>query len=400
MSDLRYWIWMQQALGEGAYIKQILEDFETPEKLYKSNILEWRMSPALSAGKIAKLEKTPLAAADKIIAVCDKNNWSILCYDNKNYPQRLREIPDPPAVLYIDGFLPEIDDLVVIGMVGARRASQYAVKVTSIMAQGIAEAGAVVVSGAALGVDTAAHQGALAGGGKTIGVLGCGLGANYLMENDFLRKQIRQNGALVSEFAPFSKPTKYTFPIRNRIISGLSVGLLVAEASVKSGSLITARCALEQNRDVFAIPGSVISTEFAGTNKLIDDGAFIVTKPVHLLEQYTLKFNNIDIDKVRTVEELMQTPKKVQANIPAEEDGYSIDNLEKGREERILREENKNNLSQDEKKVLLCLTEAYMHIDTIIQESGLSGSLVLGALTRLEIFDLVKSTSGKRYKLS
>lgn len=400
MNDIRYWIWLQQALGEGACIKQILEDFSTPKKLYNSNILEWRMSASLTTRQIARMEKLPLSVADEAIYACKKNNWNIITFDDSRYPQRLREIPDPPAVLYVDGDLPDIDNSVVIGMVGARRASEYAVKVTSIMAQGVSEAGALVISGGALGVDTAAHKGALAAGGKTIAVLGCGLGSNYLRENEFLRRQIRENGALVTEFVPFTGATKFTFPMRNRIISGLSLGVLVAEASVRSGSLITARFALEQGKDVYAIPGSVLAVDFEGTNKLIDDGAYVVTKPVHLLEQYTERFRSIDINKVRSVESLMNATADHGANLPKTQDIYSIDHMEEGREKRQVRETNQAGLSDVEKKVLDCLTDTYIHINLLTEKTSLTKSAVLAALTRLEILDLAKSAIGKRYKLS
>ncbi|MGN0521577.1 MAG: DNA-processing protein DprA [Eubacterium sp.] len=401
MSDnRRYWLWMQKALGEGAYINKILEEFGSAKNLYEANILEWRMSSALTSKAVNSLEQTRLTDIDEIIYTCDQNNWRIIDFEDEAYPKRLKQIYNPPAVLYVDGDLPDIDNLVTIGIVGTRKASEYAVKVTHIMSRGISEAGAVVVSGGALGVDTAAHKGALTAGGKTIAVLGCGLGTKYLMENHSLRMAIRKSGALVTEYPPFTKAGKRTFPLRNRIISGLSLGVLVAEAGVKSGSLITANFALEQGRDVFAIPASVLSTDFAGTNKLIDDGAFVVTKPAQIIEGYAKDFDTVDISKIRSIDELMADNNSNNANVEKQEDKYSFENLEKGREKRLEREKNESTLKGSLKSVYNALSEEYEHIDVIIEKTGVSSGEVMAALTQLEILDMIKSASGKRYKKS
>lgn len=398
--NLRYWLWMQRALGEGAHIKRILDDFGSAKGLYNSNILEWRMSPALTAKQINRLEQTDINSVDEIIYTCENNGWSIIDYDDSRYPIRLKEICNPPCVLYVDGDLPDIDSLAVIGIVGTRKASEYAVKVSHIMSRGITECGALVVSGGALGVDTAAHKGALMAGGKTIAVLGCGLGAGYLNENKSLRQVIKNNGALVTEYPPFTKASRTTFPMRNRIISGLSVGVLVVEAGVKSGSLITANFALEQGRDVFAVPASVLSVDFAGTNKLIDDGAMVATKPQQIVSVYAEKFRTIDMSRVRSIEELMTDESDKSANISPADDKLSFEKLEENRSKRLENELKALKLTGDLKTVYECLDDCFVHIDTIIDKTGLASQRVMASVTRLEIMGLVKSTSGKRYKLS
>ena len=153
-SDLRYWLWMQKALGEGAYIRNILDDFGSAKELYNANIIEWKMSPSLTAKQINRLEQTDINSVDEIIYTCENNDWTIIAYDDARYPNRLKEICNPPCVLYVDGELPDIDSLAVIGIVGTRKASEYAVRVSHIMSRGITECGALVVSGGALGVDT------------------------------------------------------------------------------------------------------------------------------------------------------------------------------------------------------------------------------------------------------
>lgn len=395
-----YWLWLQKALGEGVRFKEILEDFGSIKSLYEANILEWRMSPSLVPKQINRLESVKLDDVQEIIYTCNQNHWQIIDYDDEKYPKRLKEIPNPPAVIYADGELPDIDNSVVISMVGTRKASEYAVKVTELMSRGIAQSGAVVVSGGALGVDSASHRGAIMCGGKTVAVLGCGFGTNYLMGNKSLRDSIKNNGALITEFPPYTPATRYTFPLRNRIISGLALGVLVVEANVKSGSLITARFALEQNRDVYAVPCSILAPQFAGTNKLIEDGATVATKPVDLLYPYAEQYE-LDLSKVKSIDELMNETAANDANVHSKaEDKLSFENLESGRVEREKREKTTLGLSGNNLLVYEALTDSLQHIDMITEKCSLSASEVLSALTALEIADIAESASGKRYKLS
>lgn len=394
-----YWVWLQNALGAGARIKEIIDDFGSAKSLFEANIIEWKMSPALVPKQVQRLESTPIEKAQSIIDVCEENGWDIICYEDERYPERLKEISNPPAALYVDGVFPDVDNEVLIGIVGTRKASDYAIKVASIMSRGISDCGAVVVSGGALGVDSAAHKGAVMANGKTVAVLGCGLGTKYLMSNEPLRNAIKKNGALVTEFPPFSAASKYTFPMRNRIISGLSLGILVVEAGVKSGSLITANFALEQNREVFAVPCSILSSNFSGTNKLIEDGAYVVTKPLDLLTPYAERYN-IDLSKIKSVDELMNETAVQSVNVPESEDKLSFENLESSRQKRIENNETILKLNGNNKIVFEALTEEFTHIDLIKEKCALTTSAVLSALTALEIADLAESASGMRYKLS
>lgn len=395
-----YWLWLQKALGEGARFKEIIEDFGSIKSLFEANILEWKMSPALVPKQISRLEKVRLDEAEKIIELCNRNGWQIIDHDDDRYPKRLKDISNPPAVLFVDGGLPDIDESVVLGMVGTRKASEYAVKVTELMSRGVAQSGAVVVSGGALGVDSAAHRGAIMCGGKTVAVLGCGFGTNYLMGNKSLRDAIRNNGALITEFPPHTPATRFTFPLRNRIISGISLGVLVVEASVKSGSLITANFALEQGRDVYAVPCSILEPQYAGTNKLIDDGAAVATKPADLLFPYAEEYG-IDLSKIRSIDQLMKETADKNANvISAEDEKLSFEYLEEGRQKREKREKAAIGLSRNTRAVYEVLTDSFQHIDIITENCGLPASSVLSALTALEISDLAVSASGKRYKRS
>lgn len=409
--NLNYWIWLQNALGYCAGIDRLLEDFSSAKELYQAGEREWMMSAALTSKQVDRLRCTPLGSADDIIKTCLENGWKIVDYDDPAYPNRLKEISNPPAVLYVDGALPDIDSLVTIAIVGTRRASDYSVRVAHIMSKGITEAGALVVSGGALGIDTYAHRGALAAGGKTVAVLGCGLGTKYLMQNESLRSVISKNGALVTEFQPFTPAAKTTFPMRNRIISGLSLGVLVVEAGVKSGSLITAEFAAEQNRDIYAVPTSVISHDFIGTNRLIDDGAKIVLNPENIIEDYVYDYDSVDLSKIRSSYEISLDDaersldtgevKKPASNAPPkskDDINCSFEKLVESRKRRFDVQNKASALSGDEKVVYDLLTDSYGELEDIADSAGLAINKVLSALTRLEILGLVSKTSGKRFK--
>lgn len=393
------WIRLQSALGAGAALSEIIEYFGSAKALFDAGETEWRMSPVLVPRQIEKLCESTEAQANEVLATCKMNGWQVVPYDDPHYPERLRSIFNPPAVLYVDGELPDIDNSIVIGIVGTRRASDYAVKAADVMSRGIAERGAIVASGGALGVDTAAHNGAMLAGGKTIAVLGCGLGTKYLMENKPLRDAVVKNGALITEFQPFTPASKYTFPIRNRIISGISLGVLVVEASIKSGSLITANYALEQGRDVFALPCSILDPAFAGTNKLIDDGAIVATKPLDLLYPYAEEYG-VKIDEVKSVGKIMRETGDKSANVYGKARDISFDNLQAGRKKREARQKAAAELSGKTKAVFNALGEEYQSADEISRAAGLSIGEALTALTALEIAGLAASAGGKRYRLA
>lgn len=394
----RYWIWLQMCLGAGAYFKEIIEEFGSIENLYNSNILEWKMSATLVKKQIEALGKYNIDDADKIISDCKNNNWDIITYDDARYPNRLREISNPPAVLYVDGSMPDIDDSVAIGIVGTRKASTYATNVAKVMAKGISLCGAIVVSGGALGVDSAAHEGALSVNAKTIAVLGNGFGADYLKANETLRNSIRKSGVLITEFPPMTPASKNTFPIRNRIISGLSLGLLVVEAGIKSGSLITAKYAYEQDRDIYSVPASIFDSNFLGTNKLIDDGATVATSPAILIERYANQYESIDLSKIKTVRELMEDRPSYDANTAPKEQ-VTFDRIVDDRRENVQRQKQAISLVGDERLVYEALADEFQHIDKLTESTSLPASKVTAALTMLEIKGLVESASGKRYRL-
>ncbi|MBQ7739803.1 MAG: DNA-processing protein DprA [Eubacterium sp.] len=397
MSDVRYWLWLQRALGTGAAFKPILEDFGSVEALYDANIFDLKMSPELNSKRIDKLESVKLDEVNETVEICKKNNWDIIGYDDERYPQRLREIYNPPAVLFVDGKLPRFDLYATIAIVGTRKASTYALQTAKIMSKGISLCGAITVSGGALGVDSAVHKGALEVNKPTVAVLGSGLGSDYLKSNEALRRSIVDGGgALITEYPPFAKANSFHFPERNRIISGLSLGVLVVEAGTSSGSVITANHAREQMRDIYAIPSSILDFNFAGTNNLIDSGATVATSPLRLIEKYADEYETLDLSKLPSLRELAGYKDKPEAY---QENQIAFDRIKADRSKRNAITSKALELRGDEKAVYEALSEELKGIEEISEGASLDVRKTLSALTMLEIKGIIESAEGKRFKL-
>jgi DNA processing protein len=283
----------------------------------------------------------------------------ILCFPDENYPKRLKQIHNPPMVLYLKGRdVPP--DVLLFGIVGSRKSTDYGLDCAERLAAGLAARGAWTVSGLARGIDSAAHWGALLGGGFTIAVLGTGIDRVYPSENKVLAGRIAEKGCLLSEFPLGSPPEPRNFPIRNRIISGLSNGVVVVEAAKSSGSLITASAALEQGRDVFAVPGNISSFTSSGTHHLIKQGAKLVEHAEDVLEEYGWVGEVGEVRAQRAV---------------------SVEGL-----------------SADERAVYECLGHYPLHIDKIVRgAAGMDAGAVTGILLKLELVGLVKQHQGKMF---
>ena len=228
-----------------------------------------------------------LARASQILDDCERLGIGILTFEDDEYPNALRDIKDPPVLLYYRGELPDFNRQLCIGMVGTRRMSAYGLRNAYRIAYELASVNALVISGMAAGIDGVCAAAALAAKGKTVAVLGCGIDVAYPTHHRRLMEEIAQNGVLLSEYPPTTKPNHYHFPVRNRIISGISQGTVVVEASIRSGSLITAKDAVTQGRDVFALPANVDSNGAEGTNRLLRDGARLVLNTADILEPYS-----------------------------------------------------------------------------------------------------------------
>lgn len=260
------------------------------------------------------------AEADRIIEECHKKRIKIITLSDDEYPEMLKYITDPPIVLYVRGSIPKSNS---IAIVGSRKASGYGIETANKMAYNLALSDICIVSGMARGIDTAAHAGALEAGGETVAVLGCGADVPYPPENASIMERIAGSGAVISEYPPGTPPSTYNFPDRNRIISGMSIGTLVVEAGMKSGSLITANYALEQGRDVFAIPGNINNYNSMGTNKLIKDGAKLVLSVDDILDELSFGSSPV-VKKARKKKEerdakLGQTERKIISALKIED---------------------------------------------------------------------------------
>lgn len=398
MKNARYLIWLQLTVGVGKAIKPIIDYFDSAENLYNSNYLQRKVCPNVTDKMLDAMESTPIEKADEIIAVCKQNGWDIITVDDENYPNKLKEIFDPPAVLYVDGKMPDVDKMLSIAVVGTRKPSNYAKSVARVISKGLARCNAVVISGGALGIDTSAHVGALECGGITVAVMGCGLGSNYLASNENLRRRITEKGAVISEFPPFTPASRFTFPMRNRIISGLADGVFVAEAGTKSGSLITATFAVSQNRDMFATAASIFDKRFNGTNKLISDGAVPVVDVESIISHYTEKYATLDMTRLATVDELLNDEYKKRDLTPEQDEEITFENIEKHRKNRTQIDERSRQLVGDEKSVFDAMDDDFKDVESIANVAQLDINSVLVALTMLELDGLCESGMGKRYR--
>ncbi|MBQ8795457.1 MAG: DNA-processing protein DprA [Clostridia bacterium] len=383
-----FYIWLTQGIGycseKAKYIHNLYPDIEM---LYKGGEQELRLCGIFTEREISKLKKTSVSDCEKILNRCIELNFKVYDISMPQYPQRLREIPDAPAVIYVSGELPEFDGFNTISVVGTRRATVYGIRTALSLGANLSKQGFVVVSGGALGIDCAAHRGVLQEKGKAVCVLGCGIDFDYLMENKELRNIIAQTGALVSEYPPGTAAVSHNFPQRNRIISALSDGVIVVEAPKKSGSMITVDYALKQGRDIFAVMGNVDSPYSAGSNQLIKEGAVPITCWQDVAEFYrgVIDYENPKAEmSEETVNLIPSKNKDVKAHsenkpVPVHKDVAG--------------------LTEVERKVYLSLSETPMHIDTIAEKCSMEPFAVIRAISSLEIKDLIENTDGRLYAI-
>jgi DNA processing protein len=283
--EWRAWLGLARVSGVGPVTyRALIEALGSPRDVFRASEPVLNRVPGCSP-RVASAVRgfSAWGEVDAELDRLDAVGASVVTWADPRYPVHLRTIHDPPPLLYVLGDLPP-GERRVVAVVGSRRATPYGVAVASRIAGELAREGFVVVSGMARGIDTAAHQGALSVGGQTVGVLGCGVDVAYPPESRSLKSVVRAHGAVLSELSPGTPPDAHHFPARNRIISGMSLAVLVIEATAESGSLITARLALEQGREVFAVPGNVGSATSVGTNRLIKAGAALVETAEDVIE--------------------------------------------------------------------------------------------------------------------
>ncbi len=409
---LIHWIWLatRPSLSDRAKAA-LVEQFQDAEDLYFADTESYAQVDFLTDEGCKALQDKDLKEAQQILDTCTKKNIHILTWRDAGYPARLKNISDPPVVLYYKGRLLDFDGLPLIGIVGTRKASAYGLTVAKRMGYQIASCGGVVVSGMAYGIDGVATAGALSSGSPAIGVLGCGADIVYPTSNRPLYADVEKNGCLLTEFPPGTPPHGWNFPKRNRIISGLCCGVLVVEAPRKSGALITAQQALEQGRDVFVVPGNIDVDSCTGSNALLRDGAVAVSSGWDVLEEYEAQFP----DKIRKatggtrqmaypdeVQKQTEEPKVAQKpklfdRLKKEKSASKKKEIDNGPEpDYIDAEESLPQLEPLEEKILALVKEGNTLVDDIIEKLGQPASMVLSSLTMLQIKGILKSLPGKR----
>lgn len=402
MNTALYAIALQSALGIASpRLVPLFKTFASVEAIFSASEEELKRCGYLSESQVKNILNPSLEKSRNILIACKNLGIEIIPFGSKKYPARLAAISDPPCVLYVLGDFPDMDNEVAVAMVGTRHATKYGYQLARKISFDLSAAGAVIVSGGAIGIDTACHTGALEAGGKTVAVLGCGIFANYLMRNEDLRMSISKNGALVSEFPPRTPVQKFSFPVRNRILSGLSLGTAVIEAGEKSGALSTASHAAEQGRDVFVLPGNILEPTFQGSNRLLRDGAKPLFSAVDILEEYASMFEGkLDFSKLIPDENAVKSPAAAagsRAAIPSRQTDNTKARTPE-REKNFLPSPPKG-LSEDGLLVYNSFKNSRMTLDELIVCCGLSTRKVLCALTELELFGTVRSASGGVYEI-
>jgi DNA processing protein len=360
--SLKYWLALNMVVGVGRTLfHRLVQGFGSPCEVFsasRSDLLRIQGIGDKVVGEIKRFDVD--SAAERELRLADNEGLRILTLESSEYSPLLKSIYDPPPILYIKG-KPLNTIALPLAVVGTRTPSEYGKLIAERLCLKLVSAGFSIISGMARGIDTLAHKAALSAGADTIAVFGCGLGHTYPPENINLRKQIVEQGAILSEFPVFMRPDRNNFPARNRILSGLSLGTVVVEAAEKSGALITADFALEQGREVFAIPGNITSPKSKGTNNLIKSGAKLVDSPESILEELLPAFGE-----------------SLKARIENEEPKVTLDN-------------------DVEKKIFSLLSLEGRHIDNLIENSNLSPAQVSATLLQLELRGVVRQLSGKMY---
>ena len=365
--SLTSWLVLQTIDGVGdRTLLKLIQAFGSPKAVLtasRHDLMQAGCSPELAESVRRGPEPKIRQQIDRQLQIAERLKVRVITLFDQAYPARLRMIPDPAPLLYVTGVLSAQDD-VAMAIVGGRRATPSGRIITEEIARELAGRGVTIVSGLARGIDAAAHRGALAGKGRTIAVLGCGIDRTYPPEHDTLRRSVESHGAVISELPIGSLPHSHHFPRRNRIISGLSLGVLVSEAAVNSGSLITAKLALEQGREVFAVPGSVKQEACRGSNGLIKEGAKLIEKAEDILDEI-----------------LPQVDARLRATLSVA--GTPSD-------PRKLME-------KEDALVYEALSYEALSVDAVIESTGLSAAQVSATLLSLELYGRVRQLPGQQY---
>lgn len=395
MDDKVLWIWLVERMQRsGTKIAEIMSIADDISEIYEKS--DFSDMDFLTGEQKSALSDKNLDEANKIIKRTKDIGADILTYTSPDYPDMLRKTEAPPYVLYIKGEIMKWDRLLPVAVVGTRDYTDYGLKAAWTICTGLAKAGVTIVSGMARGIDSAAASAAVRLGCKTIAVLGCGLDIVYPPENAELMEKIINNGAVISEYPPSVPPDAFHFPVRNRIISGMSIGTLVVQAPLKSGALITANYALDSGKDVFAVPGDINCRQCRGTNQLIKMGAKLVESSADILAEYAPEI------------ELLKSPdKNLEFEFEYEPSVRKTRRKKDGEIKKINNEktvsiddERYSELDGDEKKIIEQLIKSNMHIDDIKRAADIAIDKLTTKLTVLEMRGLIIQMPGKLFRIN
>ena len=405
MSNLKHWIWLtlrKGLAGQGAV--RVLEHFGTPELAHAADEEAYRMVGGLPDTAIRSLMNKSLDQADVVLGDCERYGIQLLTLQDSLYPERLKAIAQPPMVLYWKGRQFAFDNEAAVGMVGARQATPYGVQAAMKLSADLTRKGALVITGMAQGIDASAVRGALKVGGPVVSVLAGGIDRVYPSYHKDLYEDVAAVGALVSEYPPGTDHIGTHFPIRNRIISGLSVGVIAVESARASGTLLTVNHALEQDREVFAVPGPIDAPQSEGTNRLIQEGcAKLIMEADDVLCEFVDKFPG----KLRLGRGASLPPEAAEQRLdasavppPPEPRGARGKPVKEDRDDQVYLcwADCKDKLTDDQRSVLLALGEGAAQTDELVERAQIPARRVLSALTVLQIQGYVAEESGKRFR--
>ena len=392
---LIHWIWFAQLTGMSQRLKAaVLQRGSEPEELFYASKRSLEQLQWLESSAVEALTNKDLTEAEQIENTCRRKHIRIVTYRDECFPQRLRNIPDAPVLLYYRGVLPDFSGQPVIAVVGTRSSTPYGMSTAKSMARQISQCGGFVISGGAKGIDTAAMEGALEAGCKTAAVLGTGVDRSYPTCNRNFFDTVAETGCLLSEYPPGTDPESWHFPQRNRILSGIANGVLVVEAPKKSGALITARDALEQGRDVFSVPANIDYVSCEGSNALLQEGAHPVMSGWDVLRDYAPQYPGV-VSAHPVAKEFRAEQPAARVAEPA--DKKDIDNTAPVAYSCI--EDRNITLSEQERKLLSLLDRHPTQVDALIGRLDMPAATVLRLLTGLSLKGLVQNHPGRRVSL-
>ena len=412
----KYWIWLSHMAGQGSKTAvDLVRAYGDAKTVYGKTADEIKADGVVTDKRIlARLAYKDLEECTLIVKWCDDNGVRIIIPTDKDYPKSLYALRDAPMVLYALGTLPDFDNIMCCAVVGTRDMSEYGKKVAYDIGNGLADGGACIVSGLALGIDGMAMAGAIEAGGATVAVLGCGIDIVYPKQHEKLLRRVLEKGAVITEYAPGVSPKGYHFPIRNRIISGLSQAVCVVEGNMQSGSLITARHAVYQGRRLFAVPGRVGEEGSEGTNFLLKQGAATATSALDILSEFEFVYpHTIVLDRAvphispDDAEEKMDVGSRTKKKKAEKKQEKPVKTEKKKKGESPFPKEEKperspvridlESLTDEDMKVLDAMTPDVPMLCEEIAAKGFELSSVMVSLTMLEVAGAVEAGAGGYY---